>query len=138
MGMTGAYPSGNHSKCKFPNLPAGSKLGQKKVTDSYKHSSLLRHGIEQHVNNCLHTNISSYLETSGGQSSNLYLNVIHFFKTSINQTLWQLKTVVFLHWCLICAHLLLEYKHFVFLETSGGQSSNLYLNAIYFQTSVAA
>jgi hypothetical protein len=25
-----------------------------------------------------------HLETSGGQSSNLYLNVVHFFKTSIN------------------------------------------------------
>ncbi len=44
--------------------------------------------MEQHalknVNNCLNTNINSYLETSGGQSSNLYLNVVHFFNTSIN------------------------------------------------------
>jgi hypothetical protein len=32
--------------------------------------------------------------TSGGQSSNLYLNVV--FSTQ----LWQLKTVVFLHWSL--------------------------------------
>ncbi len=31
-------------------------------------------------------NIYSYLETSGGQSSNLYLNVVHFFNTSINYT----------------------------------------------------
>ncbi len=40
--------------------------------------------MEQHafknVNNCLNTNIYSYLETSGGQSSNPYLNVVHFFK----------------------------------------------------------
>ncbi len=40
--------------------------------------------IEQHtlkiVNNGLNTNIYSYLETSGGQSSNLYLNVVHFFQ----------------------------------------------------------
>jgi hypothetical protein len=35
----------------------------------------------------------SYLETSGGQSSNPYFN----------RNLWQLKTAVFLHWCLICA-----------------------------------
>ncbi len=45
---------------------------------------------EQHalkaVNNCLNMNIYSYLETSGGQSSNLYFNVVHFFNTSINQT----------------------------------------------------
>ncbi len=34
----------------------------------------------KNVNNCLNTNIYSYLETSGGQSFNLYLNVIHFFQ----------------------------------------------------------
>jgi hypothetical protein len=38
----------------------------------------------KHVNNCLNTNICSNLETSGGQSSNLYLNVVHFFNTSVN------------------------------------------------------
>ncbi len=32
-------------------------------------------------NNWLDTNIYSYLETSGGQSSNLHLNVVHFFNT---------------------------------------------------------
>jgi hypothetical protein len=36
------------------------------------------------VNNCLNTNIYSYFETSGGQSSNLYLNVVNFFNTSVN------------------------------------------------------
>jgi hypothetical protein len=36
------------------------------------------------VNNCLNTNnIFSYLETYGGQSY-LYLNVTHFFNTSVN------------------------------------------------------
>jgi hypothetical protein len=44
--------------------------------------------MEQHalksVNNGLNPNIYSYLETSGGQSSNVYLNVIHFFNTSVN------------------------------------------------------
>jgi hypothetical protein len=34
----------------------------------------------KNVNNCLNTNIYSYLETSGGQSSILYLNVVHFFQ----------------------------------------------------------
>jgi hypothetical protein len=32
------------------------------------------------VDNFLNTNIYSYLETSGGQSSNLYLYVVHFLK----------------------------------------------------------
>jgi hypothetical protein len=36
------------------------------------------------VNNCLNTNIYFYLETSGGQSFNLYINVVHFVNTSVN------------------------------------------------------
>ncbi len=41
--------------------------------------------MEQHalknVNNCLNTNIYSYLETSGGQSSNPYFNIVYFLNT---------------------------------------------------------
>jgi len=44
--------------------------------------------MEQHalknVSNCLNTNIYSYLETFGGQSYDLYFNVVHFFNTSVN------------------------------------------------------
>jgi hypothetical protein len=40
--------------------------------------------------NCLNTNIYSYLETSGGQSYILYLNVVNFFNTSVRH-LWQLR-----------------------------------------------
>jgi hypothetical protein len=32
----------------------------------------------KNVNYCFNTNIYPYLETSGGQSSNLYLNAVHF------------------------------------------------------------
>ncbi len=43
--------------------------------------------MEQHaLNNYLNTNIYSYLDTSGGQSSNPYLNVVDFFNTSANYT----------------------------------------------------
>ncbi len=38
----------------------------------------------KNVNNCLNSNIYSYLETSSGQSSNLHLNVAHFFNTAVN------------------------------------------------------
>jgi len=38
------------------------------------------------VSNCFNTNIYSYLETSGGQSLNQYLNVVHYFNTSVDQT----------------------------------------------------
>jgi hypothetical protein len=45
--------------------------------------------MEQHTlkdgNNCLNTNIYSYLETSGSHSSNLYLSVVHFFSTIFNK-----------------------------------------------------
>ncbi len=44
--------------------------------------------MEQHaleiVNNGLNSNMYSYLVTSGGQSSNLYLNVVQFFDTGVN------------------------------------------------------
>ncbi len=60
----------------------------------------------KNVNNCLITNIYSYLETSGGRSSNLYINVVIFFNTYVNLTPSQPNTIVFLHWCLMCAVLL--------------------------------
>ncbi len=45
--------------------------------------------MEQHalknINNCLNTNFYSYLETSVGQSSNTYLNVVHFLNTRADQ-----------------------------------------------------
>ncbi len=34
----------------------------------------------------MNTNIYSYLDTSGGQGSNLYLNAVHFVNTSFNGT----------------------------------------------------
>ncbi len=38
----------------------------------------------KNVNDSLNTNIYSYLGTSGGQSSNLYLKAVHFFSTRVN------------------------------------------------------
>ncbi len=40
--------------------------------------------ILENVNNCMNTNIYSYLETSGNQSYILYLNVVNFFNTRVN------------------------------------------------------
>jgi hypothetical protein len=37
----------------------------------------------KNVNNCLYTNVYSYLETSGGISYDPYLNV-HFFNARVN------------------------------------------------------
>ncbi len=40
--------------------------------------------MEQHM--LKNVNIYLYLKTTGGQSSNLYLNVIYFFNTSVDST----------------------------------------------------
>ncbi len=44
--------------------------------------------MEQHtlknVNNHLNTNIYSYLETSSGQSSNIYLDKVNLFNTTVS------------------------------------------------------
>ncbi len=55
--------------------------------------------MEQHalnnVNTCLNINIHSYLQTSGDQSSNIYLYVVYFINAVLIRHLWELKTVVF-------------------------------------------
>jgi len=38
----------------------------------------------KNVNNFFNSNIYSYLKKSGGQSSDLYLNVVHFVNASVN------------------------------------------------------
>ncbi len=65
----------------------------------------------KNVSNYLNSNIYSYLETSGDQSSNQYLNVVHFLTPELITHFWQIKTVVFLRWCLICAVLLPKWSN---------------------------
>jgi len=38
----------------------------------------------KNVNNCLNVNVYSYLETSGGKSYILFLNVVYFYTTRVN------------------------------------------------------
>ncbi len=45
------------------------------------------------------------VQAAGGQSSNFFM-LFMFSTLELIRHLWQLKTVVFLHWCLICAVLL--------------------------------
>jgi len=56
------------------------------IEGAHKKGASMEQRALQNVNNCLNTDIHSYLETSGGQSSNLYLNVVLFFNTSVNWT----------------------------------------------------
>jgi hypothetical protein len=51
--------------------------------DELKANLMEQHTFEN-VNNCLNTNIYSYLETSIDQSSNVYLNVVHFLNVIDN------------------------------------------------------
>jgi hypothetical protein len=53
-------------------------------TCNYWKRYLMEQRTLKNVNNHLNINIYSYIETSGGQSSNLYLNAVHFFNTSVN------------------------------------------------------
>ncbi len=59
-----------------------------KCNDKFLWQVIHKRPMEQHTlknfNNCLNTNIYSYLETSGGQSSNACLNVVHFFNTRVD------------------------------------------------------
>jgi uncharacterized protein YjbI with pentapeptide repeats len=48
-----------------------------------QHNWLNETACLENVNSCFNTNVYSYLETFGGQCSNLYLNV-HFFNTGVN------------------------------------------------------
>jgi hypothetical protein len=41
-------------------------------------------GRFKNVNNCLKSNNSCFLETSGGQISHPHLNVVHFFYTRVD------------------------------------------------------
>jgi hypothetical protein len=47
----------------------------------YQCLKLMEQRALKNVNNFMNTNIYSYLETSGGQSSNPYLDVAHFLNT---------------------------------------------------------
>ncbi len=76
------------------------------------------------------TKITFYLESSGGQSLNLYLNVVHFFNTCVNWHLWQLKKVF------SAIGNILGYLKNLYLESSGGQNSNLYSNVVHFSMPV--
>ncbi len=63
-----------------------TRIAEKNIKDntqSNKSSTMEKHTLKI-VNNCLIINIYSYLETSGGQSSNLYLNVVHIFNIGDN------------------------------------------------------
>jgi hypothetical protein len=62
----------------------------KRLVDTNKITLILKNIFERlyngtahfkNLSNCLNTKIYSYLETSGGQSSNPYLNVFHFLNT---------------------------------------------------------
>jgi hypothetical protein len=86
----------------------GAKLGEEMRATDFQPTDFLTNGTAwcKNVNDSLNTNIYSYLETSCGQSSNLNLLAAHFLTAELIRHIWQLRTVVFLHWCVIHALLL--------------------------------
>jgi hypothetical protein len=72
--------------CLNPPLGLETRIAEKNIKDntqSNRGNTMEKHALKI-VNNCLIINIYSYLETSGGQSSNLYLNVAHIFNIGDN------------------------------------------------------
>jgi hypothetical protein len=68
------------------NLCSTTKFDQIHISGHLQNLVTTEQHAFKNVKNYLNSNIYSYLETSGGQSSNLYLNVAHFFNTSVNKT----------------------------------------------------
>ncbi len=60
-----------------------SKVQIKSLNFDYK-ILLAKQRTLKNVTNYLNAKIYSYSETSGDQSSHLYLNVVHFSNTSVN------------------------------------------------------
>ncbi len=56
-----------------------------KTTLAYYIMESMERNTLKNIKNCLNANIYSNLETSGGQSSNLHSNVVHFFNTGVNK-----------------------------------------------------
>jgi hypothetical protein len=78
-------PGGRNWQLIFPFMLYKNKfIGVTFKKVNKKFNDLMEEHILRSVNNCLNTNIYSYLETSAGQSSNLYLNDVHCFNTSLN------------------------------------------------------
>jgi hypothetical protein len=65
-----------------PNRDPTARLGGARPPPNYQ----MEQRTLKNVIYCLNTNICSYLEISGGQSYHLYLNVVDYFNTSLNQT----------------------------------------------------
>ncbi len=74
----------------FAFLPFKAKAGFENVTlihfQVHSDAPTMEQRALKNVNDCMNSNIYSYLETSGGKSYNLYLNIVHFFNTIVNQT----------------------------------------------------
>jgi hypothetical protein len=60
------------------------KLGATQASQPY-YNAIVEISMGQRTLKNVNSNLNySYFETSGGQSSNTYLNVVHFFNTSVN------------------------------------------------------
>jgi hypothetical protein len=76
-------PGENVIKLFLNHVVCESKKLKRLSLSSFKVTPMEQHALKN-VNNCLNTNNYSYLETSGVQSSDPYLNVVHFFNTSVD------------------------------------------------------
>jgi hypothetical protein len=68
------------SEKQFSKIVIEQNIILKMFVNTHPEASANGTACFKNVNNCLNTNLG----TSGGQSSNLYFNVVHFFNTSVN------------------------------------------------------
>jgi hypothetical protein len=52
--------------------------------ESNKQGCIMEQHALKNINMCLNTDNYSYLDTPDGQSSNAYLNAVHFFNTRVD------------------------------------------------------
>jgi len=67
-----------------------------KLASAMNPTNLVEQRALKNVNSCLNTSIYSYFETVI-----IYILMLIFSTPVLIRHLWQIKTVVFLHWCLI-------------------------------------
>jgi hypothetical protein len=69
-----------------PRIKGQEKISKIKFFKFAPFHNPMKQHVWQNVNYCwlLNTPITFYVETSGGQSSNLYLSAVHFFNTTVN------------------------------------------------------
>jgi hypothetical protein len=73
-----------YKESSSPSSLTQNKLERLSIANLFGYFIEMEQHTSKNVNNSMTTNIYSYLETSGGQSSYQYLNYVHFSNNCVN------------------------------------------------------